>query len=227
MKRAILALVALTFSLSSQAQSLVVEEMDTIVPVNSTVATDNGFHIKVKNVSTTNVDIKVARAWNNPGCAFDSAYYCWDYCYDNVTDTSIGAVTIAPNAVSNDFSGHVYSPNTGATCMDSTRYVFFVDEGKNTTDTLSVWVYISAGPTMGTAEISVRNATLYPNPARDYFTVDAANGGSIAIYNTLGAMVKNETIERGKTRISTAGMPNGVYLYSINGEKVRRLIISH
>ncbi|MEY2963191.1 MAG: Secretion system C-terminal sorting domain [Bacteroidota bacterium] len=226
MKKLLLSILISFTGASISAQSLVVEEMDTVLEVNSTMAADYGFHIKVKNITSSSVDIKVARAWSSPNCAFDSAYFCWDYCYDNVTDTSIGSVSIASNAVSNDFSGHVYSPNSSATCTDSTRYVFFIDEGKNTSDTLSVWVYISAGPTMGTVQVQVEEAKLYPNPAKNYFTIESYKSGTLVVYNTVGTKVMQRPVYPGKNAVPTQGLSNGVYLYSLNGKDFKRLVIN-
>ena len=52
----------------------------------------------------------VRRAYANPTCAYDSGYFCWDYCYGADIDNSHGHVAIDAGMEKNDFSGHVYSP---------------------------------------------------------------------------------------------------------------------
>jgi len=161
-----------------------VVEQDTIVEINSTSVSDYGFHIKVKNISSEDLEVMVRRAYANPTCAYDSGYFCWDYCYGADIDNSQGHVAIDAGMEKNDFSGHVYSPLTSASCTDSTRYVFY--SGKDASDSLSVWVTISAGPTMGTIALQVNESRLYPNPAKNTISVEVQRSGELAIYNALG-----------------------------------------
>jgi len=225
MKKALYLVLFAAFAMNVNAQSLSVVEQDTVVEVNSTAVADYGFHIKVKNTSSEDLEVYVRRAYNSPTCAYDSAYFCWDYCYGADVDNSIGFVSILAGDEKNDFSGHVYSPTTNATCMDSTRYVFY--NGKDPSDSLSVWVQISAGPTMGTVDVQIAADKLYPNPARNYITVETAKSGQLLIYNTLGALVKTKTMNPGKNAISVAELSNGVYLYSVDGASFKKLIIRH
>lgn len=225
MKKALYLVLFSVFAMSANAQSLSVVEQDTVVEVNSTAVADYGFHIKVKNTSSEDLEVYVRRAYNSPTCAYDSAYFCWDYCYGADVDNSIGYVSILAGDEKNDFSGHVYSPTTNATCMDSTRYVFY--NGKDPSDSLSVWVQISAGPTMGTVDVQIAADKLYPNPARNYITVETSKSGQLVIYNTIGALVKTKALNPGKNAISVAELSNGVYLYSVDGSSFKKLIIRH
>jgi hypothetical protein len=225
MKKALYLVLFSAFVFSAQAQSLSVVEQDTVIEVNSTAVADYGFHIKVKNTSTEDLEVYVRRAYNSPTCAYDSAYFCWDYCYGADVDNSIGYVSILAGDEKNDFSGYVYSPTTSATCMDSTRYVFY--NGKDQSDSLSVWVQISAGPTMGTVDVQIAADKLYPNPARNYITVETSKNGQLVIYNTIGALVKTKALNPGKNAISVAELSNGVYLYSVDGSSFKKLIIRH
>jgi len=225
MKKALYLVLFAAFAINSNALSLSVVEQDTVVEVNSTAVADYGFHIKVKNTSSEDLEVYVRRAYNSPTCAYDSAYFCWDYCYGADVDNSIGYVSILAGDEKNDFSGHVYSPTTSATCMDSTRYVFY--NGKDPSDSLSVWVQISAGPTMGTVDVQIAADKLYPNPARNYITVETSKSGQLVIYNTIGALVKTKALNPGKNAISVAELSNGVYLYSVHGSSFKKLIIRH
>ena len=206
-------------------QSLMVVEQDTVVEINSTSVADYGFHIKVKNTSSEDLEVKVRRAYANPTCAYDSGYFCWDFCYGADIDNSVGHVAIDAGMEKNDFSGHVYSPSTSATCTDSTRYVFY--SGKDASDSLSVWVTISAGPTMGTIALQVNESRLYPNPAKNTISVEVQRSGELAIYNALGALVKRKSLLPGTNAVAVHDLSNGIYLYSIDGGTYKKLIVSH
>jgi hypothetical protein len=71
-----------------------VVEQDTVVEINSTSVADYGFYIKVKNTSSEDLEVYVRRAYANPTCAYDSGYFCWDFCYGAEVDNSIGYVAI-------------------------------------------------------------------------------------------------------------------------------------
>ena len=220
-----LLLLFITLSTITYGQSLMVVEQDTIVEINSTSVSDYGFHIKVKNISSEDLDVYVRRAYANPTCAYDSGYFCWDYCYGADVDNSIGSVSIDAGMEKNDFSGHVYSPTTSATCTDSTRYVFY--SGKDASDSLSVWVTISAGPTMGTIALQVNESRLYPNPAKKIISVEVQRTGELSIYNALGALVKRKSLLPGINAVAVHDLSNGIYLYSIDGGEYKKLIVSH
>lgn len=224
MRKSVL-LIFITLSTITYGQSLMVVEQDTIVEINSTSVSDYGFHIKVKNISSEDLDVYVRRAYANPTCAYDSGYFCWDYCYGADVDNSIGSVSIDAGMEKNDFSGHVYSPTTSATCTDSTRYVFY--SGKDASDSLSVWVTISAGPTMGTIALQVNESRLYPNPAKKIISVEVQRTGELSIYNALGALVKRKSLLPGINAVAVHDLSNGIYLYSIDGGEYKKLIVSH
>lgn len=225
MKRVLFLFSALMLSMGSTAQSLAVHAMDTVLEVNSTGVADYGFSVDIENVSSAEIDVYAKRAYHEMNCAYDSGYFCWDYCYGNDIDNSIGALTIQPGSVRTDFSGHVFSPSTGSVCMDSTRYVFY--NGKDNNDSLSVWVYISAGPTVGTIELSVVPETVYPNPAVTTLFVEVQKAGTLRMYNALGANVLNASLVQGKNALRVEELPNGIYLYSIDGSSFKRITVSH
>jgi hypothetical protein len=125
----------------------------------------------------------------------------------------------------NDFSGHVYSPSTSATCTDSTRYVFY--SGKDASDSVSVWVTIAAGPTMGTIALQVSESRLYPNPATNVVNIEVQRASEIAMYNALGALVKRKALLPGTNTVAVHDLSDGVYLYSLDGGTYKKLIVSH
>ena len=223
MKR-IVVLLFIAMSTTTYAQSLMVVEQDTVVEINSTAVADYGFHIKIKNTSTEDLEVMVRRAYANPTCAYDSGYFCWDFCYGADIDNSIGHVAVDAGMEKNDFSGHVYSPSTSATCTDSTRYVFY--SGKDASDSLSVWVTIAAGPTMGAVSLQVSESRLYPNPAKNSITIEVQRSSELAIYNALGALVKRKALLPGQNTVALNDLSDGVYLYSLDGGTYKKLIVS-
>ena len=226
MKNTLFLILISAFAVHAKAQSLSVVEQDTVVEVNSAAMGDYGFYIIIKNTNSLDLDVRVRRAFHNTlSCAYDSTAFCWDFCYGPEVDNSIGALNISAGDEKNDFSGHVFSPTTGATCKDSTRYVFYNSE--DSSDSLSVWVYISAGPTMGTLDVQIAADKVYPNPARNYITVETPKSAQFFLYNTLGALVKTKALNPGKNAISVTELSNGVYLYSLDGSSFKKLIIRH
>ena len=222
MKRTLLFLSFVSFVNGLNAQSLIVHAMDTVLELNSTAVADYGFSIDIQNISSSDVDVSVRRAYHAQDCAYDSGYFCWDYCYSNDIDTSVGSISLAPSAISTAFSGHVFSPTTGDNCTDSVRYVFFTDK-----DSLSVWVTISAGPTVGTIELSVAESKVYPNPAVNVLHIETQKAGTFTLFNTLGEEVKRTYLVPGQNAVSVADCSNGIYLYSIDGATFKRVVINH
>ncbi|HCP40156.1 MAG TPA: hypothetical protein DIT65_00020 [Cryomorphaceae bacterium] len=225
MKKSLLLLSFVFSVLGLNAQSLAVHEMDTVLEVNSMAMADYGFSIDIKNTSATDADVYVRRAYHEMDCAFDSGYFCWDYCYGSDIDSSIGYINIQPGVVKGDFSGHVYSPTTGNSCLDSTRYVFF--NGNDNSDSLSVWVIISAGPTVGTIELSVTEDKVYPNPVVNVLHIETQKSGAFRLFNILGEEVKRTHFVPGHNSVSVADLSNGIYLYSIDGSTLKRVVINH
>ncbi|MEC8458816.1 MAG: T9SS type A sorting domain-containing protein [Bacteroidota bacterium] len=225
MKNIVASFFALFSLVQLNAQSLSVTEMDTVLEVNSTSTADYSFSIKVENTSSTQLEVYVKRAYHAMNCAYDSGYFCWDFCYGSDIDNSIGSVLFQPGDIKSDFSGHVFSPSSGNTCMDSIRYVFY--NGEDTNDSLSVWVTISAGPTMESVELSIVEHQVYPNPTRNLLNIEVQKEVEFTLYSTLGEKVKSIRLNKGKNAISVSNMANGIYLYSIDESSFKRLTISH
>jgi hypothetical protein len=100
-------------------------------------------------------------------------------------------------------------------------------KGKDNNDSLSVWVTISAGPTVGTIELSVAESKVYPNPAVNVLHVETQKAGILKLFNTLGEEVKRTYLVPGQNAVSVAGFANGIYLYSIDGATFKRIVINH
>ena len=134
MKKGLLALlVMIGMAATTQAQSLMIVNYDMETMVNSNSVQDYSSHVEIKNTTTSSLNVKVRRVvFDGNLCAFDSTYFCWDFCYTPEVSNSVGTMPIGPGATDDiSFSGHVYSSDQGASCSDSIRYVFYVDGNPN------------------------------------------------------------------------------------------------
>lgn len=226
MKKGILTLLVIFGALSlTFAQSLEVESYDEVVEINSSSIKDYSAHVKIKNIGNTAVTVNCKRIeFGSNWCAFDSNYFCWDLCYGNDVNWSIGGWTIQPGATDNSFSGHVYSTGNGTTCIDSVRYTFYVANNGN--DSVSVVIKFSSSPVFSVAENKLQSSKAYPNPAKNFFFVELPKqpkaNTTLEIYNLLGSKVRSITLRSAKVEVNVSDLKSGIYLYSIieNGNTI-------
>jgi len=226
MRKGILTLLAVVGAFSLMfAQSLEIESYDEIVEINSSGINDYSAKVKIKNIGNAAVTVKCKRVeFGSNWCAFDSNYFCWDLCYGNDVNWSIGGWAIQPGAVDNNFSGHAYSTGNGTTCTDSVRYTFYVENNAN--DSVSVVLKFSAGPVFSVNENKLQSTKAYPNPAKNYFFVELAKqpkpNTTIEIYNLLGSKVRSIAVRSTKVEVNVSDLKSGIYLYSIseNGNSI-------
>ena len=73
---------------------------------------------------------------------------------------------------------------------------------------------------------SETSATLFPNPANDFVTLDGENLGTVRVYNALGQKVDEFEANGSELRINTSDYENGVYVVKTN-EKTLRFVVKH
>lgn len=217
----------------TQAQSLMITNYDEETMVNSTYVGDYGSHIEVKNLTGSTVNVMCKRqVFSSNTCAFDSTYFCWDYCYLPETNISQGTMPIMAGAVDKTFSGHVYSSIQGMSCTDSIRYTFWVDGNPN--DSVSAVLRYTAGPNVSVDENTSLVSNAYPNPANNRFFIElenAPNNAVVEFYNLLGSKVKAADVNNVKTEINVSDLKSGIYLYTIssNGQalETKKMVVKH
>ena len=70
------------------------------------------------------------------------------------------------------------------------------------------------------------SATLFPNPANDFVTLDGENLGTVRVYNAIGQKVDEFEANGSKLRINTTGYENGVYVVKA-GNNTLRFVVRH
>lgn len=221
-------------SFATLAQSLVIESYDNEVGMNSMAVSDYSGHVTVKNTSGTTLNVFCKRyIFSATPCAFDSAYFCWDLCYGNETNQSLGAVTINSGESNNYFSGHAYSPNTGVNCIDSIRYTFY--DAQNTADSVSVVIVYSASNVFTVDEDQLPVADIFPNPASHFVTIQLVNtpkaGTTLDVFNLLGSKVRSIAVKGKTIEIPVTDLHNGIYLVTLNVDgkavETRKIVVRH
>ena len=103
------------------------------------------------------------------------------------------------------------------------RYLYHETDGgvyhKNVTelDTRSIWQAIATSVTLSTDDNELLSSTIkiYPNPAKDYFTIafENLNNATVEIYDLLGKVVYQNSTNNGLIEVkSVHNLPSGMYL---------------
>jgi len=236
----------LLFSASTFAQSISLKVKGNIVNSGtlfpSGIASDVAIaqKVDVENISGSALDIQCRRYELDvvPGT---KNFYCWFICYTNaVTGTNPHSVSThfltipAGGSVNNVFAAD-HEPD-GTIGVSKYRYVWFDKNNPND----SAWVDMHFAVTL-TGVSEIQNSTkmeIYPNPASDKVTLNFNNSkgfkvDKVRIINALGLVVKTVDLEsnsKGNAGIDLSALNNGVYFFTLFGEKgifgTRRLVIS-
>lgn len=111
--------------------------------------------------------------------------------------------------------------NAGVVCVDSNATFIVHGIGTDSTcagylpssDTVRVRFY---DPTSWQPEVVQKTMfKVYPNPAKDYFTIEAEQTGTFQLFNSLGQLVLTKEINQGSnTTLDVSGFSSGVYYYN-------------
>jgi hypothetical protein len=182
--------------------------------------------IRVKNLSSTNVSMKVRRREDSL-VTNSSNYFCWTICYGPGTDVSPTSLTVNANSYSDNFHGY-YNPNSEGGSSTIT-YVFFNTANVNDTAWFTVkYATSGAGDTLTDPFITVnfpasvnevKNSSVitnaYPNPAKDIVSFDILKGEKVdrvEVLNMLGVKVlQNTTALQSTVNIPVSGLAEGIY----------------
>ncbi len=111
--------------------------------------------------------------------------------------------------------------NAGVVCVDSNTTFIVHGIGTDSTcagylpssDTVRVRFY---DPTSSQPEFVQKSMfKVYPNPAKDYFTIEAEQSGTFELFNSLGQLVLTKEISKGSyATLDVSGFGSGVYFYN-------------
>ena len=62
---------------------------------------------------------------------------------------------------------------------------------------------------------------MYPNPAKDYVTIESAKAADVKIYSISGQMLSEQNISEGINTIDLSDLNAGIYFISVNGTMVK------
>ncbi len=240
MKKILLFLLLIGFSVTGFAQVLELYHEGELLPAGSTITiagepTEQELvsHLTVKNVSSATVDV-YCRKMELEVVPNTNNYFCWGLCYGSDVFLSLLSVQIDPDMTTDEFSGH-YQPlqQAGVTQM---CYSFF--DVNNPNDSTYVYVNFFAS-SVGIGEYGANEMFVsapYPNPAVNHTSFDyqfAEPGYSkIVLMNMLGAVVREQLISNnsGTLRMHVSDLKEGVYFYSVmhNNQVVetKKLVVS-
>ena len=76
------------------------------------------------------------------------------------------------------------------------------------------------------AENNENGVVIYPNPVKDVLTVKAENISQVAVYNAIGQMVFNKSVDSSEVTINLDGFDSGVYLVRVvaDGNAITRKV---
>ncbi len=115
----------------------------------------------------------------------------------------------------------------GATVEKSAAIYFDFNPPVITNNNVLKVVNTTSTPTPATEDNAI---VVFPNPAASYFGLHSEVAGAMGLYNSLGQRVSRQTVAAGLQQISTADLPNGIYLLrlEVNG-KIRngKVVVRH
>lgn len=145
-------------------------------------------------------------------------YLFSDYCNNRIgyVSTSGGAITWTPNS----FSGNIVAFGED---VNGELYVAGISNGT---------IYKIIDTSLGTNDFQQNGLSLYPNPARDSFTIKNANLlnlSQVTIHDSMGKLVVNQPVTAIEfTTVSTQNLTSGLYFVSVeevNGSSFKSKLV--
>lgn len=80
----------------------------------------------------------------------------------------------------------------------------------------NIWVYEGEEPVAVSNDVNIENINIYPNPTKDFITVNLKNNdikdSYLSLYNLLGDKLMTVNLNKQKTNINLSNLSNGIYL---------------
>jgi len=134
------------------------------------------------------------------------------------------------NPQDNDFSRYVIDMSGEANWNGTIRSIRLDPSNAATSGNIEIdYIKISNDLTSLAREIITGiPVSIYPNPAKDYFVIDAGLPSHISIHDSAGRIIQSMKANPGSTKVSTSDWPVGVYIIRVSnktGSKALRLIV--
>lgn len=216
----------------------------TIIPNGGTVGklvvlydttTDVEVDLIAKNISSTQVTVKVKRT-SKILVSPQSSHFCFSGgCFGDTTNTSPTQAVIAAGANDSTFSAHI-TPNHG---KGSAIVCYKFYNTRNLNDTVSVYIQTELWPAgvENLAENQAMMGNAYPNPASTSFSLEysgnVTGSAKLVVQNLIGIKVREEVLAgtNDKSSVDVSGLPDGIYLYSLEVEgkmiSTKKLVVRH
>lgn len=193
------------------------------------------YHVSIKNISSSNVSVKVYRKALStlPNTV---NYYCWGpNCFPPETSLSTDPVSINPGEEDHSFISY-YEPNLKEG-NSQIEYCFFNETGGG--DSLCFNLnYKTTPPPASILEVSKSNkiGKMFPNPASDLvylsYNLSTKNAAYLQVFDVVGKQILKFDINSGNDRLvfPVSHLDKGIYFVSlVNGSEVidtKRLIVN-
>ncbi|MCL9806855.1 T9SS type A sorting domain-containing protein [Flavobacterium amniphilum] len=89
----------------------------------------------------------------------------------------------------------------------------------------------TANFTLGTNDFVMESLKVYPNPSKEFFTIefpDQVTKGEVKVYDAVGKLIKQQNVSTIENKISTTGLSSGSYFMILRtdyGNATRTLVI--
>lgn len=95
--------------------------------------------------------------------------------------------------------------------LSSGTYYYKVCAYINAEESCSGITQVTIGEISGIAESSANTLRIYPNPAQNVLYIETGNTTELSIFNTFGAIVKTQTLNRGTNPLNVNSLAGGIY----------------
>lgn len=230
MKKSLLILMSI-ISLNVFSQSFTLTPEDNPV-IGSPTDFDIFTKITVRNNTSENLSLKASRQAVSISQG-TSNYFCWDVCYGDTFNTSVGVINFEPGEIDNSsFSVH-FRPN-GSSSVSVIKYCVY--NLLDVSDSSCVNVSFSTETTDISSDENRTFSQFFPNPTTGLTSLDySINYGdelSITVGDMLGNIVADKSFvsTNGKVSFDLSIQRAGLYFANIvlNGElkSVERIVIT-
>ena len=166
----------------------------------------NQFFIVIKYTFGVGGGAPDGRMWINPAV--------------NTTEPAANVLHTATSKIRSEF----VAINLEASSDDRTPDCYF-DEIR----VAGSWEEATGQPALSVAKNNIEGLKVYPNPAKDYITIESKNAKltSVELYNVLGAkVISSKSLTN--DRLNVSGISKGIYMLKVNAEgasSTRKIVI--